>query len=462
MRLHEAQLCGVLDRHDALVGGNRAREHVEQRRLAGARAARDHDVLARRHRAHEEAPHLLGQRAEAHEVLELERVPRELADRDARAAERERLDDRVDARAVLEARVDERSRLVDAPSERRDDALDDRAHALVVREAKRRVLDLARALDEDRVRVDDHDLVDALVGEQQLERAEPERLVAHLLDQLGQVRARRQVARDRLHDALERVEHLRAHDAVVHLRAIEAREVEMIEQHPVQAPTHLDGDVLGAVPVPPDRVVRGRRCRGGLAIRRRRRHGGDGLLRRRHHRGGGRAGHLRGLHLAQLTTTQPHHIGPHAKRDLRLQQDRRRDDSLVADERAIRRSVRDGHSLRRDIESAVPSRDLWRGQHDMAARVAAYHDLRSIVDREVLDRPVRELDGQQHDVSWSCAWRAIRARRLHRAERRQRGPRDAPTVPRCRSSRRSRPSEPPRSDRRCGSGRRGARLLRRR
>ena len=61
---------------------------------------------------------------------------RELADRDARAAERDRPDDGVDARAVLEARVDERRRLVDAATERRDDALDDGAHALVVGEAR--------------------------------------------------------------------------------------------------------------------------------------------------------------------------------------------------------------------------------------------------------------------------------------------------------------------------------------
>ena len=36
----------------------------------------------------------------------------------------------------LQARVDERRRLVDAAAERRDDALDDGAHALVVGEAR--------------------------------------------------------------------------------------------------------------------------------------------------------------------------------------------------------------------------------------------------------------------------------------------------------------------------------------
>jgi len=40
---------------------------------------------------------------------------------------RDRLDDGVHARAVLEARVDERRRLVDPPPQRRHDSLDDRA-----------------------------------------------------------------------------------------------------------------------------------------------------------------------------------------------------------------------------------------------------------------------------------------------------------------------------------------------
>ena len=46
----------------------------------------------------------------------------------------ERRDDGVDARAVGEARVDHRRRLVDAPAEGRDDALDDAHHVLVVLE----------------------------------------------------------------------------------------------------------------------------------------------------------------------------------------------------------------------------------------------------------------------------------------------------------------------------------------
>ena len=42
--LVELQLDRVLDRDDALVAGNEARQHVEQRGLAGAGAAGDEDV----------------------------------------------------------------------------------------------------------------------------------------------------------------------------------------------------------------------------------------------------------------------------------------------------------------------------------------------------------------------------------------------------------------------------------
>ncbi len=44
--LAQLELDGILDRDDALVPGNEARQHVEQRRLAGAGAARDEDVHA--------------------------------------------------------------------------------------------------------------------------------------------------------------------------------------------------------------------------------------------------------------------------------------------------------------------------------------------------------------------------------------------------------------------------------
>ena len=79
-------------------------------------------------------------------------VLRELADRDDRPDQRQRLDDGVDARAVGQSRVDARARLVDPPAERRDDPVDDAQDVLVVEEDAVDPLDLALALDVDVVR----------------------------------------------------------------------------------------------------------------------------------------------------------------------------------------------------------------------------------------------------------------------------------------------------------------------
>ncbi len=52
--LLQLELGGILDGDDALVVGNEAREGVQQRRLAGARTARDEDVQLGAHAALEE------------------------------------------------------------------------------------------------------------------------------------------------------------------------------------------------------------------------------------------------------------------------------------------------------------------------------------------------------------------------------------------------------------------------
>src|SRR6185503_2460952 len=61
MTLVEPELRRVLDRDDALAVGDRGRQGVEQRRLAGARAARDEDVELGRDAALEEVDGLARQ-----------------------------------------------------------------------------------------------------------------------------------------------------------------------------------------------------------------------------------------------------------------------------------------------------------------------------------------------------------------------------------------------------------------
>ena len=72
-------------------------------------------------------------------------VCRELPDGDDGADERQRLDDRVDARAVGQARVDARARLVDPAAHRGDDPVDDPEDVLVVEERRCRPAGSCRA-----------------------------------------------------------------------------------------------------------------------------------------------------------------------------------------------------------------------------------------------------------------------------------------------------------------------------
>src|SRR3989442_10829641 len=94
------------------------------------------------------------------------------------------MDDRVDAGAVGESRVDAGARLVDVPPEWGDDPVDDSPDVLVVQEDDVDPLDLALPLDVDVARAVDHHLGDRLVVEIRLDRPEARDLVDDLLDEL--------------------------------------------------------------------------------------------------------------------------------------------------------------------------------------------------------------------------------------------------------------------------------------
>ena len=104
-----------------------------------------------------------------------------------RAVDRDRIDDRIDARAVGQARVHHRRGFVDAPPQRRDDSLDDQAQLPVVAETLVRAFDLAVALDVDRVGPVDHDFGDVRIAHQIFERPEAQRFVDDLAPQLGEL-----------------------------------------------------------------------------------------------------------------------------------------------------------------------------------------------------------------------------------------------------------------------------------
>ena len=182
MLLAELELGRVLDRDDALVVRDEGRQHIEGGGLARAGPARDEEVELGLDAGSNEVEHFGGCRSEADEVLDRERLGRELADRDHRSDERERLDNRVDARTVGKPGIDPRARIVDPPAERRDDPIDDPKDVLVVQEDGVDALDLPARLDVDVRRAVDHDLGDGVVAEQRLQRTEARDVVDHLLD----------------------------------------------------------------------------------------------------------------------------------------------------------------------------------------------------------------------------------------------------------------------------------------
>ena len=108
---------------------------------------------------------------------------RELADGDDRAHQAEGLDDGVDTRAIGQASIHARAGLIDVAAEGRDDAVDDIEHVLVVAEGDVRALDATGSLDVHLERAVDHDLGDARVGQERLDRPEAGNLVDDALDQ---------------------------------------------------------------------------------------------------------------------------------------------------------------------------------------------------------------------------------------------------------------------------------------
>ncbi len=175
--LVQLELGRVFDRDDALALGDEARQHVEQRRLAGARAAADERVQPRADADFEELEHRARQRADGDEVLGAQALGRKTADREQRAVDRERRDDRVDTGTIRQARVDHRRAVVDAPADAADDAVDDAHQVLVVLEGRRQPVQLAAALHVDVLVGVDQDVADRRIPQERLERPEAEDLV---------------------------------------------------------------------------------------------------------------------------------------------------------------------------------------------------------------------------------------------------------------------------------------------
>jgi hypothetical protein len=180
--LPKLQLCGVFNRHHALVARDEARKDIEQRRLACAGASRHDDVQPRLDGATQELEHRTGQRLAIDQVVSAKTVRAETANRHRRSVESQRRNDHVDAGAVFQSRIDHRRGFVDAAAHRADDTLDDLHEVLVVTEHDLRFLDATLALDVDLRRAVDEDVRDRRILKQHLQRAKAEHLVQYVLN----------------------------------------------------------------------------------------------------------------------------------------------------------------------------------------------------------------------------------------------------------------------------------------
>src|SRR5438445_3025235 len=183
MDLPEAQLRRILAGDDSFVGGDEARQHVEESGLARPGASGHDDVQARFHRRVEVRHDRGGGAAGVDDLVRAEHLSPELADSKARTVDGHRWDDYVDARAVLESRVTHRLGFVDAAADRGNNAVDHATKAPLVFERQRGQLDLSAPLDEYLLRPVHHHLADVRVPKQRFKRSQADDLVEQDLDQ---------------------------------------------------------------------------------------------------------------------------------------------------------------------------------------------------------------------------------------------------------------------------------------
>ena len=180
MGLLQLQLGRIFYREDPFIVRDERGKDVQRGRLPGAGSSRDHDVDPAANAGLEEFRDGRRERPELDEVVGLIWVGRELPDREGRAVQRQRRDDRVDTRTIGEARVHVWARLVDASAYLADDLVDRPAELLLVVELGSGPVQLASALDVDRVPAVDHDLGHFGIANERLEGSEAEDAVPDL------------------------------------------------------------------------------------------------------------------------------------------------------------------------------------------------------------------------------------------------------------------------------------------
>ena len=121
--------------------------------------------------------------AEANQILQFQRVHRKTADGDDRPVDGQRGDDGVDARAVRQAGVHHRRRLVDAPAHPGDDPVENRHQVPVVEKTRAGAFEQSLALDINMAIGVDQDVGDARIAEERFDRAESAQFIDDFTDE---------------------------------------------------------------------------------------------------------------------------------------------------------------------------------------------------------------------------------------------------------------------------------------
>ena len=213
------------------------RHHVQERRLAGARAAADDRVQPRLHARGEEVEHRPRERPVADQVVGFQALLGKTANREQRAVDGQRRNDRVDARAVGKPRVHHRRAVVDTATDGAHDPIDDPHQVAIVLERAGHALQHTGSFHVHLLVGVHEDVVDGRVAQQRFERPEPEDLVEDVAEDLLALRHR-----ERLALLAEQLEEQRA-DVAFGARPIDGRkglEVQPVQQLPVNVRLQLD------------------------------------------------------------------------------------------------------------------------------------------------------------------------------------------------------------------------------
>ena len=165
------------------------------------------------------------------QLVQVERLLGEFADRDQRAVDADRPHRDVDARAVEQARVAQRMRFIHAAADRGHDLVDDAQQMLLVLEAHAAGLQQAAALHIDAFMTVDQNIGDGLVLEQRLERTETRHLVEDLGDEVVELLL---IERQPLDQDVLRHQLLDMRPHLVFRQLLQRREVDLLDQPAMQ------------------------------------------------------------------------------------------------------------------------------------------------------------------------------------------------------------------------------------